>query len=162
MTYQYHSMLAKVTSRQKKEQLLNDKTPIKEDRRPYLRTIQDEDVYLGLVIGDQRDTRRCFKDKKIAQSSYKKQLSEDIKRNNVQHGNPVIRPKNSSGIEEEEHFTNGLIIGKDENIEKEEKRLAARHLMERSRLDIGDFTSYCPLDLDSRSGVGSPDSNISS
>ena len=143
MTYQYHSMLAKENSRLKKEQMQNDRTPMKEDRRPYLRTIQDEEIYVGLVIGDQRDTSRCFNDRKSAQSAYKKQLSEDIIRKNVKHGNPVSRPD----IHMEEHFSNGLIIGKDESIEKEEKRLAAKNLMERSRVDIGNIIGSKLLDF---------------
>ena len=93
-------------------------------------------MYKGLLIGDQRDTSRCFKDKRVAQSAYKQQLSDDILRNNVQHGSPVDRP-HSSGINNE-YFTSGLIIGRDETAEKEEKRIAARSLMEKSRIDIGD------------------------
>jgi hypothetical protein len=125
---------------EKENEALYIKTPIKEDRRPFLRMI--DEPLAGLVIGDQRDTTRCNIDKKNAQSIYKDQLAKDIENNNTKNnrGSPIRRKIQNSV--HDESFTNGLMIGKDMNLEKEEKRAARENLLSQTLLDLGEAISF--------------------
>lgn len=123
---------------EKENEALYIKTPIKEDRRPFLRMI--DEPLAGLIIGDQRDTNRCIIDKKNAQSVYKDQLAKDIENNNVKRGSP-IRRRIKDNVQPE-GFTNGLVIGKDAILEREEKRALRENLLSQTLLDLGKAISY--------------------
>jgi hypothetical protein len=125
---------------EKENEALFIKTPIKEDRRPFLRMI--DEPLAGLVIGDQRDTTRCNVDKKNAQCVYFEQLAKDIENNSTKNnrGSP-IRRRIQNNVQDE-GYTNGLVIGKDMNLEKEEKRAARENLLSQTLLDLGKAISF--------------------
>jgi hypothetical protein len=143
MPFEYHSMVAtEENMRIQREQAADcDKTPIQENRKPYLRSEQNEEIYSGLVIGDQRDSRSCLADKKSAQSIYKHLLAKDIEKNLglTRQRSPVNRQRASYKANiEEEKFTRGLKIGKDIDVEKQERRDASKLLMKQTLVDLDD------------------------
>ena len=130
----------KEKARLQREQMELAKTPIPINRRPYARTVHGNDENKGLVIGDQRDPEKCFADKKHLQQSYKEQLRSDIERNSIPITRPASMVKTSkyNAILEDRAVYGGFMVGKDADVQKEEKRIAAAVLMNQALLDIGD------------------------
>lgn len=144
MTYQYHTSKKVVQEnlRLPNELADNEKTPIQENRRPYLRKEIDSRVFNGIIIGDQRNETTKNIDKLNSQINYNKQLTNDIAVNNVDNGSPINRNSESFLMIKKPEYSRGLVIGKDIKTEREDMiNMKQKHLAQ-YRIDIGIHTAY--------------------
>ena len=136
-----------------REQQKKDRTPIPVDRRPLVRKHSESYQYSGFVVGDQRDSTQVFQDRKALQLSYKEQLEQDLqfkaqKERDVEDGvvpsKDFLLKKRMEQLQEEAAF-HGLVIGKDPDALKEEKKISSMKLRELSLADQGGRVEFKTL-----------------
>lgn len=108
------------------------------DLRLSLPKLFDAQTYRGLVIGDQKDGAELYTERKSSQSAYKNLLADDMEKKTITRICSVHRKSIGQIYVHEDSQISGLNIGKDKDIEKQEKRDAKKILLAQTLVDLGD------------------------
>ena len=137
------SIEEKARARTLREQAELAKLPIVGSPKPLIRAVHDFSE--GLIIGDQRDATKCNLDRRAAQQVYKEQLRKDTENNALR----PLSPRNVSKVakhkvppEDKTIFSTTFIIGKNKEVEDEERRSVSNQLKEQAQRDMSEKSKY--------------------